>query len=60
MKFNIGDDVYNKERGVGKIKKIDPEDKEFKFLIRFKDGGMAWLPSRSFHKARKAPAKAAE
>lgn len=53
MKFNVGDKVYNKERGVGEIKKIDPKNKEFKFLVFFrKEKCLAWLPIEALRRAK--------
>lgn len=31
----------------GKIVKIDPTNKRYTFLLRFKDGGLKWVPFNS-------------
>ncbi len=55
MKFEIGDRVYNKARGVGIVKKLDEDDKEFSVLVKFKGKcNIAWLPEKSLHIAKEA------
>ena len=43
MAFNIGDSIISERRGKGKVLRIDPTDKDFKYLCRFKDGTLAWI-----------------
>lgn len=53
MKFSVGDKVYNKTRGIGTVRKLDPENKEFQVLVRFKNGNcLAWLPGKELHPAK--------
>lgn len=53
MKFNVGEKVYNKTRGAGTVRKLDPENKEFQVLVRFKNGNcLAWLPEKELRPAK--------
>lgn len=43
--FKVGDKVTFKPQGhsVGKIKKIDPNDTEFYYLVRFSNKTLMWI-----------------
>lgn len=40
--FAVNDKVYTKQHGVGYVKKVG-SDPAMTYLIRFKDGTLAWL-----------------
>lgn len=46
MKYSIGDMVYNKDYGVGRVSQIDEKSRDFTYLVKFKGHAMAWLSER--------------
>ena len=40
--FAVNDKVYTKQHGVGYVKKVG-SDPAMTYLVRFKDGTLAWL-----------------
>lgn len=53
MKYSIGDMVYNKDYGVGRVSQIDEKSRDFTYLVKFKGHAMAWLSEKKLMVAEK-------
>lgn len=53
MKYSIGDMVYNKDYGVGRVSQIDEKSRDFTYLVKFKGHAMAWLSEKKLIVAEK-------
>ena len=53
MKYSIGDMVYNKDYGVGRVSQIDEKSNDFTYLVKFKGHAMAWLSEKKLTIAEK-------
>ena len=49
-KFVIGDKITSKRYGEGVVKNIDPNNYEFHYDVKFKDGTGAWISGRDSKK----------
>ena len=54
MKYSIGDMVYNKDYGVGRVSQIDEKSRDFTYLVKFKGHAMAWLSEKKLMVAEKS------
>lgn len=46
MQFEIGNKVRNKANGIGIVERLDPDNKGFAVLVRFKNKTLAWLAEK--------------
>ena len=46
MQFEIGNKVRNKANGIGIVEQLDPDNKDFAVLVRFKNKTLAWLSEK--------------
>ena len=53
MKYSIGDAVYNKDYGIGRVSQIDEKSRDFTYLVKFKGHAMAWLSEKKLTVAEK-------
>ena len=53
MKYSIGDMVYNKDYGIGRVSQIDEKSRDFTYLVKFKGHAMAWLSEKKLMVAEK-------
>lgn len=55
MQFAIGNQVRHKENGIGLVEQVDPGNKGFAVLVRFKNKTLAWVPEKSLQMVEPAP-----
>lgn len=55
MQFAIGNQVRHKENGIGLVEQVDPSNKDFAVLVRFKNKTLAWAPEKSLQMVEPAP-----
>lgn len=55
MQFAIGNQVRHKGNGVGLVEQVDPGNKDFAVLVRFKNKTLAWVPEKSLQMVEPTP-----
>ena len=46
MQFEIGNKVRTKANGIGIVEGLDPDNKDFVVLVRFKNKTLTWLSEK--------------